>query len=356
MGRGLGRDIKCSLNKARDAAMLAVETYNKPATKFKSGGYVVLMCIAWTALLHAIFYSHNIKPIYKKGKRYKRVDGELRFWDLQECVKQCNELPPPVKANIEFFIGLRNKIEHKFMPEIDSNIFAECQAMLMNFDSLVHREFGEQYCLKESLSFSLQLFPSPQALNMAASMGKDADQVTKFIAQYRTTLNPEIQKSMEYSFKAYLIQVANHKTENALPIQFVNYNNLTKEEKASLSAFVAMTKEKHVFVANKGTLKPGTVVKKVQKALGNPKVFRGKKEIDKFNMDTHTRCCKKYKVWPSDKKKEPEKTRSEFCIYDEPNNGYLYTEAWVDFLIKQMQIQEEYKSLYQNNFNNTADS
>lgn len=53
--RGLPYNVKNCLNKARESALLAVETYNKPATSFKSGGYIVLMCIAWTSLFHAIF-------------------------------------------------------------------------------------------------------------------------------------------------------------------------------------------------------------------------------------------------------------------------------------------------------------
>ncbi len=35
----------------------------------------------------------------------------------------------------------------------------ECQAMLLNFDEMLEKEFGEKYCLRESLSLSLQLFP-----------------------------------------------------------------------------------------------------------------------------------------------------------------------------------------------------
>ena len=346
MGKGVGRDVKSCLNKAIDSAMLAVETYNKPATKFKSGGFIVLMCIAWTSLLHAIFIKEKIKPCYKVGKRYKRVEGEIQYWELKECVRRCDKLSAPVKKNIEFFIPLRNKIEHKFMPEIDSSIFAECQALLMNFDTLVEKEFGESFCLKESLSFSLQLFPSTKTLEMSASMGKDAVKVTKFIESYRAALDPGIIQSGQYSFKAYLIQVANHKSKDALPVQFVNFSSLTAEEQGSLSAFVAMTKEKHILVANKGTLKPGTVVKKVQEALGNPKIFRGRKEVNKFNLNTHTAFCKKYNVWPSDRNRFPEQTKSQYCIYDEPNASYLYTEAWVDFLVKQMQVPGEYESLF----------
>jgi len=44
MSRGLPKDVRIHLEKATDSAMLAVEVYNKPATKFRSGGFIVLMC------------------------------------------------------------------------------------------------------------------------------------------------------------------------------------------------------------------------------------------------------------------------------------------------------------------------
>ena len=55
MSRGLPNNVKQCLEKSRDSALLAIETYNKPAIKFRSGGYIVLMVIAWTSLFHAIF-------------------------------------------------------------------------------------------------------------------------------------------------------------------------------------------------------------------------------------------------------------------------------------------------------------
>lgn len=64
MSRGLPLNVKLCLDKALDSALLSVETYNKPAVKFKSGGYIVLMCIAWTSLFHAIFFKRGIKPFY----------------------------------------------------------------------------------------------------------------------------------------------------------------------------------------------------------------------------------------------------------------------------------------------------
>lgn len=84
--KGLPLQVKSCLNKALDSALLAIETYNKPAVKFKSGGYIVLMCIAWTSLLHGIFLRKKVKPIYKeKNGRYKKVNGEIQYWELKRA-------------------------------------------------------------------------------------------------------------------------------------------------------------------------------------------------------------------------------------------------------------------------------
>jgi hypothetical protein len=67
--RGLPRQAKGALEKARDSGTLAVEVYNKPAVKFKSGGYITLMVIAWTSLFHAVFFKRKLKPFLQEGKR-----------------------------------------------------------------------------------------------------------------------------------------------------------------------------------------------------------------------------------------------------------------------------------------------
>ena len=69
----LSNDVRNCLEKALDSALLAVETYNKPAVKFKSGGYIVLMSIAWTSLLHAIFLKQKIKPFGISDKKRPKM-------------------------------------------------------------------------------------------------------------------------------------------------------------------------------------------------------------------------------------------------------------------------------------------
>lgn len=288
MSHRLPFEVKQMLSKATESALLAVEVYNKPATKFKSGGYVVLMTIAWTSLFHAIFIHKKIKPIYKEknGRRYKRVNGKLAYWELQTCVKKYfTDENNPIRKNIEFFIPLRNKIEHKFMPELDINIFGECESLLLNFDKILEKEFGEKYRLRETLSFALQLFPTSKAISKSIEISKDSKAVMKYINSYRDTISTDILESGDYSFKAFLVQVANHDSKEAVPIQFYAYDKLTPEEKEKQKKVAALIKLKEVKVfSTKDLLKPKDVVAKVQKKLGNPKVMRGDKERRSINL------------------------------------------------------------------------
>lgn len=239
-------------------------------------------------------------------------------------------------------------IEHKSIPEIDSDIFAECQSLLINYDKIVSVEFGEKYRLKESLSFALQLFPSTKSLNSAIIADGANKPIVDFIKAYRSSISTDILQSGEYSFKAFLIQVANHPSKSTLPVQFVAYDKLNDEQKNNVNRIAALVKNNYVEVpvSNKDLLKPGMVVKKVQRGLGNLKVVRNGAEKDKFNMETHTRCWKKYEVRPTNGEQNPEITKPEFCVFDEANENYLYTENWVDMLIDEMSNDDEYNSLY----------
>jgi hypothetical protein len=347
--RGLPNNVKISLEKARDAALLAVEIYNKPAIKFKSGGYISMMIIAWTALFHAIYFRKKIKPFYKgENGRFKKRENDFYYWELDECLRKYfgADSSNPIRVNLQFFIPLRNKIEHRSLPEIDSNIFGECQALLLNFDEMLEKEFGSKFCLRESLSFSLQLFPSRENLSKAMTQNPTARPIINFIENYRSSVSTEVFESNKYSFKAFLIQVSNHQSKDALPIQFVHYDRLTETQKAELGKFVAMVKYKEVGISNVDKIKSGDVVKLVQSALGDPKIERVKHTVDKSNLDTHTRCWKKYGVRPDSKSKQPQETKTEYCIYDKPHKDYLYTNKWVDFLIDKMKEEEEYKSLF----------
>lgn len=335
--KGFSRAVKDALQKARDSALLAVEVYNKPAITFKSGAYITLMVIAWTSLFHAIFLRRRQKPYYRKPNgRYERIDGDFKHWELGECLNQYygNDTGNAVRKNIEFFIPLRNKIEHRPAPELDPTIFGECQAMLLNFDEMLEHEFGSKYRIRQCLSFALQMYPSVENLAEAVKRNRAVKATADFIEQYRSSLSPEVYSNSKYAFRAFLIQVANHESQDALPIRFFLYDKLSQEQKEILLPFTVMIKEKHIRVANVHTIPASKVALRVQEAIGN-----------KFNVALHTKCWKHYNVRPVSNSATPEQTDIKYCIYDKRHNDYGYTEEWVKFLIEHLRDEKVYRQI-----------
>ncbi len=291
-------ESKASLDKARDSALLAVETYNRPGTVFRSEAYIVFMVIAWTSLFHAIFWRKNIKPYYGKiddsgQMQYQKVDGDNRHWELSECLRQYYQSPnPPERKNLEFFIGLRNKIEHRNMPELDIQIFGECQAMLLNFETLLVNEFGEEYSLNENLAMSLQfstITDNGKSEAIRRLSMNTYPSVTDYVENFRSSLTSDIYESMEYSYRVFLLpKIGNHMKSSDLAVEFINVNQLDESKKEEYEKIVALLKTHETPVRNPGYLKPGQVVSKVSERL----------EF-KFNLHHHTLCWKYFDVRPA---------------------------------------------------------
>jgi hypothetical protein len=345
----VGKNIRPYLDKAHDSALLAVEVYNKPAIAFRSAGYIALMMIAWTSLFHAIFLRRRVRPYHRKASgRFDMIDGDYKHWELKECAKHFwgTDTENAVRKNLEFFIPLRNKIEHRHLPQLDADIFGECQALLLNFDSLIGTEFGDKHRLREALSFSLQLFPTGESFAAAVKNDKKLRDIKKFIETYRSTITADAMNSGQFAFKAFLIQVANHQSQDTMAIQFVQYDKLTPEQKEEVSRIPALIKLKQSGVVNEGLAKAGAVVKAVQKGLGNPTIQRAGKQVAKFTQDAHTRCWRRYNVRPAGDSDKPEFTDQRYCIYDKAHGDYLYTRDWVALLIEKLGKDGEYELLY----------
>ena len=263
------RIVKQLLQKAKDAAMHAIEAYNKPATTFRTQSFIVNMHIAWTALFHAYFFKNGIKPYYlknqskSKGRRYQKVtynlpDGSTlkdnKWWDLSQCLKSFfrNNTMNPVRKNLEFFIGLRNLIEHRSLPEIDIMVYGEAQANVLNFNEFLIDHFGEDHRLDYMLTFSIQLFRNPDNILQAMQKEltkKDSENVLSYINSFRSALASAVFNDPQFAFKAALIQVKNHPGKDTLALKFISEKDLTPEQLESLeNAGIVLIKEKEKMV------------------------------------------------------------------------------------------------------------
>lgn len=344
MPKGLPRIARDHLQKARAAALAAVEAYNKPGSHFRTAHFIVMMTLGWTALFHATFFKNGRRPWYRKktagkGVRYVKVDGEPKHWELSECLKEYwADKNPSERANLQFLVGLRHKIEHRHLPELDATLYGECQAALMNFDDLMTREFGARYSLNESLAFSLQFsksIPTQKAAALRrhlASVGKD---VLGFINEFRNGLPDEVVNDPKYSFRVYLVpKVTTKPTSADVAVEFVPYDPKVPAQVEELQRLTALIKERQVPVANLGFLKASQVVAQVRGRLGAP-----------FNLSNHVNAWQQYEVRPGGRSDKPEKTRSKYCVYDTVHKDYVYTQEWVDLLCKELTDSAKYEAV-----------
>lgn len=347
LSRRIPKKSKELLNKSIESCLLAVEVYNKPQTKFRSGGYIVLMTIAYTSLFHAIFEKCRIKYYHREkgSNKYVVIDGEHKAWELSDCLKEyfknCEKEELPIRKNVEFFIPLRNKIEHRFMPELDDEIFGECQALLHNFEYILLKEFGEKYAIRENLVFSLQFaktYPSSKGKEILVKQNKGFEKIKSYITDFRNFLDEETYSDQKYRFNVFLLpKLVSNKNKAEYAIEWVEYDPKDPEGMKNYERIVGIINEKVKPISNSGYLRAKEVSNLVENEL--KKTYGDK---FKFSYSAHHHiCCMYFKVRPKKDDPNPEKTNPNFCVYDAAHRDYVYTKAWVDFLVKNLSNREE---------------
>jgi hypothetical protein len=341
-----GQEWRAQLGKARESACLAVEVYNKPLVTFRSGGYIVLMNIAWTALMHAIFFRWGIKPFYRekdRPDRFKKIDGDYKGWELGACLDEYfGDEASPVRENLKLFIGLRNKIEHRSLPELDHRIFGECQAMLLNFEDMLFQQFGPEHALTESLSLALQfshLRDPEQAMAIRSLHAHVAADIAEYIDSFRSSLSDEIRNDLAFSYRVYLIpKVAARESASDLAVEFVKYNPDDPEQMKKYDKVVALIKPAVTQVANQGRFKASDICRAVE-----PVVREVYGNDTKFSASYHhAAACQFYEIRPPKNSGDPTKTNTRYCHYDEAHKDYVYTDAWKKLLVEEMKKPSQY--------------
>jgi hypothetical protein len=323
---------KAILESSINCAVLAVEIYNKPRVPFRVESYITHMIMAWTKLFQAYFnYSIGNKFYYKKIGKYELIDGERRAWELKTCINKYGDLTEAVKANLTFFIKLRNKIEHRHIEkdEIGIIIFGECQAMLYNYENLLIKLFGEEYAINECLAFSLQFSRmriDKQNRSSRTLLSKEVKELYEFIEKYRNSVSEAVFNSQEFSIKLIQMPKISNTQRNDLAIEFVRWDSLSEEDKASYEKITTIIKDKVIQkeVINPGRLKPGEVIAKV-----NDRVAIGINHFD------HKCLYFIFSIRPTkiDANTDPFETNTKYCHYDEVHDDYVFQDSWIEFLV-----------------------
>ena len=327
--KGKSKDL---LEDSLSNALIAVEIYNKPKFEGRLKSYIIHMIIAWTKLFHAYYY-RNIgeKYFYKDKKgRYIIIDGEKKTWELNMCIKKYKKISEAVRVNLEFFIKLRNKIEHSFLncTDLEIKIFGECQSLLYNYEQFIIEHFGREYCLNVCLPFSLQFSELRNEISYKSSkklLSKEMQKINEFVDKFRDNIPIDVYNEQEYSVKLVQIPLVSNTNKGDLAIQFLNWKNLNEEQKEMVDKLTVIVKDNPIMkeVSNISKKMPGEIVKIIKE-----------KEFN-FNQNLHTALLYIFSIRPSKKFEsniDPFETNTEYCYYDQAHKDYQYTDKWIAFL------------------------
>ena len=297
---------------AKQEALLACDLYNEPRQPRSFELFVVHMETAWLNLFHAV-----------QGE----LGGEEEGWDLAHLVDvHVPNAQDPIRRNLEFFIALRERIEHRLTPRqlraLETVVSGKALAYLRDFDTYLVREFGERQSLGSSLRFPVFL----------ASLERDAPEMLqesyrrvpvglrKFIEAFDASTDEAVRIDPAYDFKVYLVPKSAGGPAADLAMEFVRLEDLSPEQREHVQAGTVLIRDRHVEVANVDRLKPSEVVVHVQEVW------------PKFNLYYHTLASRYFKVRPKGKSDHPDATDTRYCFFDVVHRDYTYTQAWVDRL------------------------
>jgi hypothetical protein len=314
------------LQGSKDEALLAVDLYNRAGEQRRLEAFVVHMQIAWLYMLQARFERDGIEYRYRDSRgRFERIDGEPKTWDLARCIKEVfPNQDHPVRRNVEFFIGFRNKIEHRYEKLLESVVAGKAQSLIMNYEQMLTETFGEKESLADRLRFPVFL---TSLTDGAVEALKDVykrlpKRLTKYVSDYDAAQTDDVRDDHRYEFRVYLVQQTGPKSEADVSMRFIRQDDLSEGERGQLEQVQTIVREKQVPVRNVDMHKPTYVSDRVSEVLGVK--FKASSE--------HVRAWKHYEVRPETGAAHPERTDARYCTFDEPHRDYVYTDAWITLL------------------------
>lgn len=333
------------LRASQQEALLAVSLFNDPGRERALEGFIVHMHIAWTYAFQSKWLraGKNYHVLLsEQPRRYKQIHGERMSQSLEWFIKEEFGEGSAVRANLEFFIVLRNKIEHRHTGSdeaLRTVVNGECHSTLLNYEEFVVGFAGAKHSLAHKLHFPVFVGGftdqgKKDLLKLTKTLPAD---LRRFLADYDANLSEEVSRDPRYCMRLTVL-LESGKRKGDLSLQFVNQQDLTPEQQraaediAAAGGFV-ITKTKTQVVTNADKFKPGHVAKIVEEAT--PYRFKPSHEMAHF--------WRKHKVRPPKKDSNPKNTKSEWCVYDTAHSDYLYTEACIQWLIKKCATEDGFR-------------
>ncbi len=304
------------LIRAREAMILAVQSFNSPNLRFKTEQFAVQANVAWTYLLHEYYERKRVKIVAKDG-RSLLLSQMIKRHDCPLKTGVCN--------NIRDLIDIRDTVEHKLLGRADVKFFSLFQATCLNFDQAIRELFGEKLSLQSDLSVALQ-FAKLNFMQISQLQKYDVPgHISELDAELEGRLTDHEKADLDYRFRVvYLLEST---SKSKAHFEFVTPGS---EEGKEIHNIL----EKRVIADDDYPYKANRAASKIAEKSGK-----------KFSPRNHVQAWKRYQVRPSSDAKHKHQTNKKFCIFHKSHGDYTYNDAWIDFVVEKIASDDEFEAL-----------
>lgn len=332
-----------TLDEARRQALVAIDFYNRPGDRRSFSDFIVHIHLAWQNLLHADRMRSKAEIFYREsdGRRLFRrnPDGSKKTWDVSQCLKHEFKDNYPVRANIEFFVGLRNHVEHRFQDSVLVATAAEAHACIINFEAELVRSFGTNETLGSELKFPVfvqSLSPTRYEEQRNLRRGLPTT-VSTFITEFQGRLPDTVRSDERYAYRLLLLPMKGPKTEADLALNFVRQDELSEEELQAL-----LGQEGSVIVAEKyrEAIHGDEMLPKAAAAAVEERI------AFKFSVNDFTRIRKEWQIGPAKSGDKEQLPKSDgYCLYSPAFKQFVYRPKLVERMAEAVDTAEKYQAL-----------
>jgi hypothetical protein len=332
-----------TLDEARRQALVAIDFYNRPGGRRSFSDFIVHIHLAWQNLLHADRMRRKVGIHYREsgGRRrfIRNPDGSKKTMGLSECLKHEFKGSDPIKVNVEFFVGLRNHVEHRFQDAVLVATAAEAHACIINFEAELVRRFGTCETLGSELKFPVFVQSlSPARYEEQRNLRRGLpNTVSNFIAEFQVGLPEDVRSDERFAYRLLLLPMKGPKTEADLALNFVRQDDLSEEE---LQALVG--KDGSVIVAEKyrEAIHGDEVLPKAAAAAVEERI------AFKFSVHDFTVVRKSWQIGPAKSGGKEQLPKSDgFCLYSPAFNQFVYRPRLVERMAEALETAEKYQAL-----------
>jgi len=290
------------------------------------------------------FHRAGIKYYYidQHGHMIK-VDDEPKAWALEDCLKRrYPSNSDPVRLNVELFVKLRNKIEHRYEHGLKIMTGGRAQALVINYEAEMTSEFGPQYSLADQLRFPifLRALAADRAAELQALAAKLPRRTRDLVTRFEADLDSSLLNDLRYDYRIRLVPIVGPKTSADMALSFVDLDTLTDGERAIMieagRTGSVIVRDRHVDVVSSNKMQPGRVAELVQEQLPFEFTLHGH----------HTKMWQRLGVRPLPGAAKPHRTDPRYCLYDEAVGVYVYTEAWVHRVLNEIGTVEKFRTFF----------